>query len=112
MVTSTSGEFTFLTCCLLVGPLVGGYLCPGCGLVSLGFIVCLAQAVGGVGFAFAQVVGFFYLVGLPFGFCLFLFWADAPFPIFIGEVLSVFLFLCGPWSLVFFLVGCGALPFW
>ena len=64
------------------------------------------------GFAFAWVVGLFYLVGLPFGICLFLYWADAPFPIFIGEVLSVFPFLCGPWPLVFFLVGCKALPFW
>ena len=60
----------------------------------------------------ARVLGLFHLVGLPFGLCWFLFRADAPFPIFIGEVLSVFLFLCGPWFLVFFLVVCGALPFW
>ena len=75
-------------------------------------LFAFAQAVGGFGFAFARVVGLFYLVGLPFGFCLFLYWADAPFPTFIGEVLSVFPFLCGSWPLVFFLVGCRALPFW
>ena len=45
-------------------------LCPGCGLG-------------------------FYVAGFPVGFCFcwFLFRADAPFPIFIGEVLSVFRFL-------------------
>ena len=36
--------------------------------------------------------------------------ADTPFPIFIGEVLSVFGFV-RPWLLVLFLV-CGVLPFW
>ena len=50
-----------------------------------------------------------YLIGLPVG----IGWlsrADAPFPIFIGEVLSVFGFV-RPRLLVLFLV-CGALPFW
>ena len=37
----------FLTCSLLVGPLVGGYLCPGCGLVSFSSLVAFARAVGG-----------------------------------------------------------------
>ena len=48
------------------------------------------------------------------GFCLsgvFLFRADAPFPLFLGEVLSVFRFFLG-----LFLISCvlfvGLLPFW
>ena len=40
-----------------------------------------------------------------------LFRADAPFPIFLGEVLSVFLLPCGPWFLVFFWLFLGRCPF-
>ena len=48
---------------------------------------------------------------LPVGICWFLYRAVAPFPMFIGEVLSVFCCLWRPWLLVF-LVVCGALSFW
>ena len=51
------------------------------------------------------------LVRLLVGIGWFLYRADAPFPIFIGEVLSGFRGLWRPWLLVF-LVVCGALPFW
>ena len=40
---------------------------------------------------------------------LILFRADAPFPMFIGEVLSVCRFL---WEPVSCMIVCGALPFW
>ena len=65
----------FLTCSLLVGPLVGGYLCPGCGLVSFSSLVAFARAVGGfLGcLSSARVMGLFYLVGFPFGLCWFCF---------------------------------------
>ena len=59
----------------------------------------------------ARDVGLDWLVGLPAGICWFLYRADAPFPMFIGEVLSIFRCLWGHWPLVF-LVVCGALPFW
>ena len=44
----------------------------------------------------ARYVGLFYLVGMPVGFVLYR--ADAPFPIVIEEVLSVFRFLWEPAS--------------
>ena len=80
--------FWFLGClCPGCGRVYGlSLLCPGCGLVLFGWFAIRLMLV--------------------------LFRADAPFPIFIGEVLSVFLFLCGPWFLVFFLIVCVALPFW
>ena len=40
-----------------------------------------------------------------------LFRADAPFPIFLGEVLSVFPLPCGPWFLVFFWLFLGRFLF-
>ena len=50
-------------------------------------------------------------VRLPVGIGWFLYRADAPFPMFIGELLSDFRCLWRSWLLVF-LVDCGALPFW
>ena len=43
--------------------------------------------------SFARVVGFVLFGWFVYWLLLVLFRADAPFPIFIGEVLSVFLFL-------------------
>ena len=60
-------------------------LYPGCALVSI-WLVCLL-AVGD------------FVSGL------------CPFPMFIGEVLTVCRSLWWPWLLVF-LFACGALPFW
>ena len=67
-----------------------------------------------VGVFGCPVCGLGYLVDLPFGTCWFLYRTVAPFPMFIGEVLSGFCFLWEPRLLVFlsFLVVCGALPFW
>ena len=65
-------------------------------------LVCLSSA---------RCLGLVCLVGLPVGIWWFLYRAEAHFPMFIGEVLSVFRCLWGLWLLVFF-VFCGALPFW
>ena len=93
--------------------------------------VCLSLLCPGVGFYYLVGVQVFLYVGSSLWFdpgvpclwawfiwlvCLlayvgFLYRADVPFPMFIGEVLSVFRFLWEPWFLVF-LVVCGALPFW
>ena len=95
-----------------------------------GCMVCLsfARDVGLCQFACWPVCGVWFVVSLRMpclwawfiwlvcllAFVGFLYRADAPFPIFIGEVLSVFRFIWEPWLLVFvlFLVVCGALPFW
>ena len=76
-------------------------LFPVCGgLVCVLFLVCPA---GGLGF---------FWLGCLLAYVGFLYWADAPSPMFLGEVLSGFRFLWEPWLLVLFLVVCGALPFW
>ena len=60
--------------------------------VGSGFRLVVALFVGfGVGLlSSARCVGFVCLVGLPVGICWFLYRADAPFPMFIGEVLFDF----------------------
>ena len=106
-----------------------GCLCPGCGRAVffsplLGVWACVNWLVCMLAYMWGMVCGLSMdalSMGLVF-FCWFAFWhmldflyrADAPFPMFIGEALSVFRFLWEPWLLVFviFLVVCGALPFW
>ena len=61
-------------------------LCPGCGL--------------GI-----------YLVGFPVGICWFCIGLMAPFPMLIGEVLSIPWFSLGLWLLVFFWLCMGHCPF-
>ena len=124
-----------------VVPLVGLVHVPWCGFFSLGSLGCLCLAVGGgyglvllcpsCGFSFIWLVcllacmwdlvcivsplpgvwAWLYFVGFPLGICLCLLRANAPLLI-LREVLSGFHFLWWPWPLVFFLVVCGALPFW
>ena len=93
----------WLWACLLG---VLGCLCTGCGLglVCLSFagvwvfylVGCFLAYMWGlvlICLSLARGVGFAYLVVLPVGIRLFVYRADAPFPIFLGEVLSVFSFL-------------------